>query len=187
MRVVVWAKEIVGDRRTIILDTETTGLGDRAEVVELALLGVDGQVHFNSLLRPSRARVESGARRVHGIGDRMLVGAPGLDEVWEELEPLLQRSRVVVYNARFDRRLLRQSVAAAGLTDRHGSLRRHWECAMLQYASLAYAVGHSRYHRWQKLDEACRQMRVATDGTAHRALGDCQRTLGLLHKVAALA
>lgn len=184
-RVVVWSKELLADPRTVVLDTETTGLGSEAEVVEVAVLRVDGEVLFDALMRPATARIDPGAARVHGLTEAMLAPYPPLGARWPELAPLLSRGRVVVYNERFDRRLLGQSVRANGL-EIPRFLEQPWECAMRQYAEFRYAVGGSRYYRWQKLDDACRQMQVRLDVRAHRALADCQRTLALLRKMAAI-
>ena len=47
----------------LILDTETTGLGDDAEVVELAVIDCAGVVLLDTLVRPS-GPVPAGARGV---------------------------------------------------------------------------------------------------------------------------
>lgn len=58
----------------LILDTETTGLGDDAEVaevVELAVIDCAGAVLLDTLVRPS-GRVPAEAAAIYGITDAML-------------------------------------------------------------------------------------------------------------------
>ncbi|WP_370656558.1 3'-5' exonuclease, partial [Klebsiella pneumoniae] len=56
---------------TVFLDTETTGLDDHAELVEIAVVNEDGCVLFESFCRPT-VPVDPGAQAVHGIGDDVL-------------------------------------------------------------------------------------------------------------------
>lgn len=51
---VSWARWALVTRNVVILDTETTGLGADAEVVELAVLSPRGEVLFDSLVRPRK-------------------------------------------------------------------------------------------------------------------------------------
>ena len=44
-----WAQSIANDKRVLYLDTETTGLGDSAEIVDVALISANGSVLFNTL------------------------------------------------------------------------------------------------------------------------------------------
>lgn len=56
--------------------TETTGLDDEAEIVEIALVDHAGQVVFESYCKPSKAKTDPKAFEVHGIGDEALANAP---------------------------------------------------------------------------------------------------------------
>lgn len=47
-----WAREVLADPDTVILDTETTGLEDDARIVDLAVLTVAGDVLVNTLVDP---------------------------------------------------------------------------------------------------------------------------------------
>ncbi len=49
---VAWARWAVATRNVAVLDTETTGLDDQAEVLEIALLSTQGEMLFDSLIRP---------------------------------------------------------------------------------------------------------------------------------------
>src|SRR5262245_26162011 len=99
-RAIAQSREEVA-RRPVYLDTETTGLGDDAEIVELCLIDAAGQVLVDTLVLPER-RIPPDATRIHGITDAMVRGAPRWQEVWPKVRPLLGGRRVGVYNAGYD-------------------------------------------------------------------------------------
>ena len=68
------------DANALILDTETTGLDDDAEVVELAVIDCAGTVLLDTLVRPS-GPVPAEAAAIHGITDAMLADAPTWSEI----------------------------------------------------------------------------------------------------------
>lgn len=158
----------------VILDTETTDLG--GYVVDIAILGMDGQVLLNTLVNPM-APIDPEAERIHGINQTMVVRAPAFEDLVAQLAGLLHGRQVVTYNATFDRgimhnELLRTFAArgpAAARRDAEGWLSRaDWHCAMVWYAWFAGR------QRWQRLP-----------GGTHRALGDCRATLALIRRMAA--
>ena len=96
----------------LILDTETTGLGDRSEVVEVALVDTRGKVR---LARPIMliGRISKQASEIHGLTRRRLkeLGAKPWTDVVLEYEALLRTAQtVLVWNAEFDARLISQTV-----------------------------------------------------------------------------
>jgi DNA polymerase-3 subunit epsilon len=50
---VVWASQMAQNPTTVVLDTETTGLGVDAEIVEIAIVAIDGRTLLNTLVRPT--------------------------------------------------------------------------------------------------------------------------------------
>lgn len=186
-----WATGLLGKPGAIILDTETTGLEGYDEVVAVAAIDTAGNVLLDTLVRPAQATVSLGAYAVHGIGTKALAAAPTFAELADEfLASLEGRKHIIGYNVSFDARLLHQSFAACGpaglaLLAWHRS--REWHDVMEPYAK-HWAASRNRYHaRWQKLDVACRQQGIVMDDIpvrAHSALGDCQRVLALLERLA---
>jgi len=63
----------------VFLDTETTGLGDNAQAIEIAIVDADGAVIFESYCRPT-VPVEPGAQAIHNIGAEKLEDAPSWPE-----------------------------------------------------------------------------------------------------------
>lgn len=173
----------------LILDTETTGLDEYAEIVEIALIDCTGAVLLDTLVRPS-ARIPAGAVEIHGITDEMVAAAPAWADVHEEFCRLAEGRPIVVYNALYDRRVLRQTMRRYGLSippalESVGA-DAHLQCAMLAYAEYWGEWDFKRETwRWQKLGAAASQQGVELDAPAHRARADCMMTLGVLMAMAA--
>ena len=174
-----WARRVLADPQVCILDTETTGLGSDAEIIQLAVLAPDGTVVFESLFRPA-GPIPPAATNVHGITDAAVAGAPTFAAQHAALCAALAGKLIIVWNAEYDSRLLDQTCrrynlplpACAG-----------WDCAMLKQAQ--YAGDWSSYfgsYRWQKLEWACEGTGVMPD---HTAAGDCRATLAVIRAMAA--
>jgi DNA polymerase III epsilon subunit-like protein len=154
--------------KIVILDSETTGL--YGEIIELAIIDLEGNVLFNSLFYP-KSEIEPGALAVHGITKEMLEGQPTWPDKWPEIESILYAARLVlIYNADFD-------IARISTTNRVHRIEERVtyrpECLMELYARW-YGDWNSyhRSYRWQKL------------GGGHSALEDCQAALRKLQQMA---
>jgi DNA polymerase III epsilon subunit-like protein len=158
-----------------VLDTETTGLGDDAEICEITILDVTGAPILDTLVRPTRP-IPVEATAIHKITDAMVASAPSWPEVAEQYAAAVAGRTVVAYNVAFDARLLRQTYQIHGLTAPVLTT----ACAMLMYAEWHGEYDRSRDRwRWLKLIEAATDCGVAEDG-AHRSLADARMTLGVL-------
>lgn len=175
----LWAYQLLRSR-FYVLDTETTGLDARAEIVQLALIDQDGQTVMNTLVKPTRPCPPE-VTRVHGITNEMLADAPTLDDLYIALSSKLAASTLIAYNMAFDWRLLHQSLAVYGLPLPVGAKK---QCAMEAYARY-YGQRNRRTggYTWQSLSNACRQQHIKLE-YAHSALGDARATLALLHQMA---
>lgn len=163
---IAWAKGLAEDPAVVFLDTETTGLGGGAEVVDLAVVDGSGRIVLETLVRPMAA-IPIEATAIHGIGDADVAAAPTWPEVHDALCRLLAERTVVVYNAAFDRRLVGQCGARHGLALPEV----RWECAMLAYAGYrAEAGGRGRLLRWHKLEQAV--LAFGAEPGGHRAAAD---------------
>ena len=160
-----WARSLLARNDWVVLDTETTGLDEKAEVVQVAVLAPDGAELLNSLVRPV-GEISPGAQAVHGLTRDILQDAPAFAELSPTLQTILSGKEVIVYNMAYDFRILWQSCFAAGISPvwLHGS---QWTCAMERYAAWHGEWNdHRGSYRWQKLP--------AGD---HSAAGDCRVTL----------
>lgn len=65
-----WA-ELLDRLDVLIIDTETTGLGERAEVIEVAALDTTGALRFHALSLPEKP-IPRDASGIHGLTRRKL-------------------------------------------------------------------------------------------------------------------
>ncbi|HLS36956.1 MAG TPA: 3'-5' exonuclease [Sphingobacterium bovisgrunnientis] len=156
----------------VILDTETTGLRD-AEIVDIAVIDLDGKVLFNSLVKPVNP-IPYTATRIHGITNEMVKDSPTWLEVWEKLYPIIKNKTLLIYNDKFDIRMMFESFHPYDRYDTEDSILQLGNitsyCVMRTYAQLINSS------KWVKLSEACGYE------TKHRALDDCIATLDVIRK-----
>ena len=169
-------------RRPVFLDTETTGLDQRAEIVEISVVAHDGRVLLDTLVRP-QGRVPLDASRVHGLTDAHLRQAPTWEQVWPQVQQVLQGRVVAIYNADYDVRLMRQSNARYGLRwDLPGA---EFFCIMKLYARFrGQRNPRTGDYRWWRLEEAGRQCGIPIPNS-HRALQDTRLARAVLQHIAA--
>lgn len=163
---IAWAVEAARDPRVVYLDTETTGFGPRAEIVDIGVIDAAGQVIFESLVRPERP-IPREVIAIHGITDADVRDAPRWDELYEQLGPVLKDRRILVYNVTFDRQMVNQSCQRYALPEAEAD----WECAMKRYAGFAGNWDpRKRWFSFVKLEHAVRAFNGQPGG--HRAAAD---------------
>lgn len=106
-QVIQKAREIM-NLQPVVLDTETTGLGSYDEIIEIALVNHQGKVIFESLVHPT-IEIPPDSTRINRITNEMVKSAPPWQEAWNQVQPLINRKPVVIYNSEFDVRLMQQS------------------------------------------------------------------------------
>ena len=102
--------------KPLFLDTETTGLDNFSEIVEICIVEHDGEILYETLVKPTR-QIPFDAVRIHGISDPMVQNAPYWIQVWKDVKPILNGRHVGIYNADFDLRMIRQSNAKFNFTN----------------------------------------------------------------------
>lgn len=168
-----WAKELIAAREFVVLDSETTGLKDPVGFVEVAVADPDGNALVNTTVRP-RLPIEPGAAKVHGYTAVSLAHSPTFKEVYPEILDAVSGRRVIVYNARYDRRVFGTEVKTLGARGLLlGGFLPAWECAMGWYSQYVGQPRKQGGYRYQKLPSG-----------DHSALGDCRATLAVLRRMA---
>lgn len=163
----------------LFLDTETTGLDEDAQIVEIAIIDRYGHPLIDTLVRPT-VEIPAEAIAIHGITNEMVAGAPVWTEIHGQVAAILQGREVVAYNAAFDARLLDQ------VARRHQLVIPFFvpRCAM--EASLRAAGLWATGKTFERLETALSRVGAARRGTAHRAKDDCLSTLALLEGLAGM-
>lgn len=162
---------LANKNKYVILDTETTGLGNRDVIIQIGLIDLNGNTVFESLIRPSKRKTMSTeASNIHDYKMSDLQDAPILKEVWPKISKAIGNKRLLIYNSNFDIRLIEQTAKQDGFDLRHIDTR----CIMLMYAE--YLGDWNDYYgnyRWPKLY-----------GGDHSAIGDCKATLKAIEGMA---
>ena len=161
-----------------ILDTETTGLYN-AQMCQIAVLHKDGK-QFKSLVKPT-IPIEVGASNVHHITDEMVKDAP--DALQVLMQSAIIDKPVVIYNAPFDTKVIRQSLDAlnSGLVVTFSTVRD----AMQIYSKFRGEWNdYYQNYRWHKLEAACNQCGIIIDVDLHDAMSDVIMTERLLKYIA---
>jgi DNA polymerase III subunit epsilon len=160
--------------RPVFVDTETTGLSQRAEIIEISIVDYDGSLLFDSLVRP-RSTIPPDVIRVHGIDNDMVKDAPAWSQVWQQVELLLRERYTGIYNVEFDVRMMKQSHQIHGLV---------WRTPNIRFFDIMklYADFYGAY-RWQRLEDAGRQCQIPLQNT-HRARDDALLARAVLEYMA---
>lgn len=94
----------------LVIDTETTGLGEDDEVIEFGAVDPLGRKVFHCLVKPERHAEWPEAEKINGISpDDVAFALPGSALSPAVSELLSSAGFIAGYNIRFDLRLLRQS------------------------------------------------------------------------------
>ena len=162
----------MGRDDVLILDTETTGLGERAEIIEIAVIDTTGRERFQSLCKPQR-RIPKSATKLHKITDRMVARAKKWKDIHGTVDKLIRQANyVLAWNAAFDEEMLRQTAERYHL---------RWK-AKIRFHDLLRDYRRLRPDKVHHgLADACRQEGVPSDkNKAHRAQTDCYSVLDVM-------
>jgi len=176
------ARELL-ESNFVVMDTETTGLGADAEIVEISIIDSDGTDLFTSLVRPNMPILPE-LVAIHGITNGMVCNAPAWKDVHDCVMHLFSGRKIAIYNAPYDLRMLRQCSDFAGCR-LPADLERQSRCVMQIYSKFRgeWSDKHGNW-RWHKLSAAAQTCGIEPTG-AHRALADTRMALGVLKYVAA--
>ena len=166
-----WAHELLQKDDWLILDTETTGLGN-AEACEIALVNHKGRVILSTLVKPLHP-IPVQAIAIHGITNEMVTNAPTFPEVYPLLVRAIAGKKVVIYNGSFDRHILSCCCQLSQLED-FWNVSSALVCAMDWYSQW--------YGEWSDYHGNCRWQLLP--GGDHTALGDCKATYQVIQKMA---
>jgi len=171
--------------KAVILDTETTGLDEKGQVIEIAVVDWQGNVLINQRIRPT-VPIDAGAQAVHGISATDLDDCPAWPDIAAQVREALEGRPVVIFNADYDTRMLMQTAKA--YHDCNGGNAAYTQavqwivdldahCAMYMAAR---EYGATNKYGTISLANAVIQAGVEWQGEAHSALGDALTTLELV-------
>lgn len=159
------------EENALILDTETTGLDEAAEIVEIAICDARGLLEFSALVKPTRP-IPAEASKVHGITDEMVADARPWPQVQHIINTICWGRNVLAFNAEYDARLIRQAKALS--ESQIDDAPYDWGCLMKAYQAFA------GLYRWPRLAAACEAIGYTFEGNAHRAMADAKAARAVL-------
>jgi DNA polymerase III subunit epsilon len=169
---ILWARNVLKHKTNyLIMDTETSGLTEDDEIIQMAIIDLEKNVLYNTLLKPKlKKSISKDSTSIHGIKKNDLIDAPCFDTAVHKFIEVTKDKTLIIYNAEFDTRLLKQTCYA----NRCQKFPLSYWCAMKEYSKF---VGEwNEYHqdyKYQKLR-----------GGNHSALGDCLATLQTIEMMA---
>ncbi|MBK0079827.1 3'-5' exonuclease [Kosakonia sp. S58] len=163
----------------VFLNTETTGLDAGAQALEIGLVNSRGERIFETRLKPT-VSIDPAAAAVHGISDDELVSAPFCPDIAQQLQHHIGRRPLVIFNADFDTRILKQTAAAYNDPA-------SWLDTLTVYCAMRLAAGYygptNRYGTIS-LSGAVSQAGLSWTGEAHSALTDAVMTARVVYNIA---
>ena len=160
---------------TLVVDTETTGVGRGAEVIELVAIDTTGALRLSALSLPV-GPISQKSLDIHGLSLRALhaEGARPWPEIHHECTAQLRDAAcVLAWRANFDDRVLRQSAAAHNLA-----------LAPIEWADVRPAYVDARPAGPHSLADAVRREQLRWEGRHHRAEADCRAVLAVMRRLA---
>ena len=160
--------------------------------VQIGIVDRAGLTLLDTYVKPHKP-IPAGATQVHGITDEMVATAPTILELESEIFMALHGRAVLIYNAEYDARILRQSFLYSGAREYGDPYRlpiNHFvhidtfKCVMEWFAQFYGDWNDYRQnYKWQKLSIAALVLGVQISN-AHSAIGDALMTLGVVSGMA---
>lgn len=174
-----FARRVI-EQDPIFLDTETTGLGNQDEIIEISVVDDLGETIFQSLVKSTQP-IPPSSMQVHGISNEDIQKSPPWPIVWMQLRPILVNRFIVAYNSDFDLRMMQQS---------HARYRQTWK-DNLRMVDLLKIYAQFR-GEWDDQKRGWKYVSLSMAGkecgitlpNAHRAAADSLLTRALLHHIA---
>jgi DNA polymerase-3 subunit epsilon len=156
--------------RSILLDTETTGIDPAAghRILEICCLELLNHIptgkHFHRIIDPERES-DPEAERIHGFSRAVLRGKPKFADIADELVAFLGDSKLIAHNAPFDAGHINAELARL---DRPPLAAERW-IDTVRIARQKFPGAPA------SLDALCRRFEIdLSQRTTHNALLDCK-------------
>ena len=166
------------DADHVYLDTETTGLESKDQIIELAIIDRYLDKVLDIRLKPT-VPISAEAEQIHGISAQDLANKAAFPTIYEELKTILLSQPVIIFNKDFDLRMIRQTAKAFDLdTDWINDI--HAICAM---DLSVQAFGSTNRHGTISLSDALACANRSFCGGAHSARIDAIATADVINEI----
>lgn len=158
--------------KKIIIDTETTGLLDNDELLQVSILSYDGDVLFNEYIKPTRKKKWTKAQTIHGISPEMVQDCKTFRHYKKQIQEIIDSADMIIgYNTYFDLSFLEsKGIEIPNSTTIYD---------VMEVFAEIYGEWNDYFesYKWQKLTTCARYYDYKWEQDAHNALGDCKATL----------
>lgn len=177
----------------VVIDTETTGLGEDAEIIEIAIINMRGEVLLDTLVKPTQS-IPPEVTEINHITNEMVADAPAWRDVFPKVLRIISNHKWLAWNSVFDARMLDQTCLYTGIYDNEKPYfaahvtsiinRNHIDAKAVYDQWYGELDGKRKAFKRQSLATAAARHGVSVEG-AHRALADCKMVLAVLQSVCA--
>ncbi len=173
--------------RPLFLDTETTGLDTDAQICDISIIDVDGNVLLSQLVNPLEP-IPQVAIDVHHITNDMVKEAPVFRDLIYKIRSIVTGRFVLTYSADYDMRMIYQSLGATAIRKDNLSIPYLGVGDIMQVAAQFIGDWNEQYgsFRWKKQEEAARYLGLVSGEykTVHRAQADAEMARTILFRIA---
>ena len=100
----------LNNKNYVILDTETTGIDENAEILQISIINEKNEVLLNEFVKPLRAKSWDEAEKINKISPKQVENKPNISVFSSKILDILNNADFIVgYNTSYDLRLLEQS------------------------------------------------------------------------------
>ena len=166
--------------KSIVIDTETTGISFKDDVLQVSIIDFDGNVLFDKYMKPLHCTEWPEAERINGISPEMVANCETISYYKDEIQAILDDADLVIgYNLSFDLGILEEKGIIVKDQDVYD--------VMFVFAEI-YGDWNEYYqsYRWQKLTRCADYYGYEWEEDAHNALGDVKATLYCYKKIKGL-
>ena len=166
---------LLGIDNFVVIDTETTGMTANDEVIELAVVDMDGTVLYDSTFCPL-TQVNCYASAVNHLTNDCLCDSPEFTDEWSKIKAFIGNKKILAHNAKFDKRMIKQTLEKYnidssvveslffGCYDSVSIAKKYLDLPSYSLENIAHALGIKR-------------------AESHRAADDCIMTLEVLTRL----
>lgn len=159
----------------VVIDTETTGMTADDEVIELAVVDMDGTVLYDSTFCPV-TEVNCFATAVNHLTNDCLCDSPDFADEWSKIKALIDDRKILAHNGKFDKRVIKQTLEKRNIDS---MVVDSLFCCC--YDSLSIAKKYLNLQSYS-LENIAHSLGIKR-AESHRAADDCMMTLEVLTRL----
>ena len=157
----------------VVIDTETTGMTANDEVIELAVVDMDGTVLYDSTFCPI-TEVNPFAASVNNLTNDCLCSSPKFTDEWDKIKSFIGNKKILAHNTKFDQRIIKQtlekynidsSVVDSLFADCYDSVniaKKHLDLQSYSLENIAHSLGIKRIESHRAADDCIMTLEVLT-------------------------